>query len=163
VISRSVFIVEWILSVDPVPLYRVQDRRMRTGELAAHAGVNVQTVRFYERRGILPKPGRTSSGYRVYSTEAVRLIRFIKRAQELGFTLDEIEELLRLRSNRRASCSAVKAAGEAKMTAVDAKIGSLKAMKRALAVLLASCDRNDRDRECPILEALEAPDERPPR
>jgi MerR family mercuric resistance operon transcriptional regulator len=128
---------------------------MRTGELAAHAGVNVRTVRFYERRGILPKPGRTSSGYRVYSTEAVRLIRFIKRAQELGFTLDELEELLRLRSDRRASCSAVKAAGEAKMTAVDAKIGSLKAMKRALAVLLASCDRNDRDRECPILEALE--------
>jgi Hg(II)-responsive transcriptional regulator len=135
---------------------------MRTGELAAHAGVNVQTVRFYERRGILPKPGRTSSGYRVYSTAAVRLIRFIKRAQELGFTLDEIEELLRLRSNRRASCSAAKAAGEAKMTAVDAKIASLKAMKRALAVLLASCERNDHNRECPILEALEAPDERTP-
>ena len=135
--------------------------RMRTGELAAHAGVNIQTVRFYERRGILPRPDRTSSGYRVYPAEAVRMIRFIKRAQELGFTLDEVEELLRLRNNRRSSCSAVKAAGQAKMTSVDAKIASLKAMKRALTVLLASCERNDRDRECPILEALEASDERP--
>ena len=134
---------------------------MRTGELATHAGVNVQTVRFYERRGILPKPARTPSGYRVYSAEAVRLIRFIKRAQELGFTLDEVEELLRLRNNRRSSCAAVKTAGKAKMVAVDAKIASLSAMKRALAVLLASCERNDRDRQCPILEALEARDEGP--
>jgi Hg(II)-responsive transcriptional regulator len=134
---------------------------MRTGELAAHAGVNIQTVRFYERRGILPKPERTSSGYRVYSPEAVRLIRFIKRAQELGFTLVEIEDLLRLRHNRRSSCAAVKSAGQAKMSSVEAKIASLKAMKRALAVLLASCERNDRDRECPILEALESPDEQP--
>src|SRR5438105_13068403 len=133
---------------------------MRTGELAAHAGVNVQTVRFYERRGILPKPARTPSGYRVYSAEAVRLIRFIKRAQELGFTLDEVEELLRLRNNRRSGCGVVKTAGQAKMAAVEAKIASLNAMKRAVAVLLATCERNDRDRECPILEALEGPDDR---
>jgi len=133
---------------------------MRTGELAADAGVNIQTVRFYERRGILPKPRRTAAGYRVYSADAVRLIRFIKRAQDLGFTLGEVEELLQLRNDRRASCAQVKSAGQAKMAAVDAKIASLKAMKRALAVLLASCERNDRDRECPILEALEAPDER---
>jgi MerR family transcriptional regulator, mercuric resistance operon regulatory protein len=134
---------------------------MRTGELAAHAGVNIQTVRFYERRGILPKPSRTASGYRVYSAEAVRLIRFIKRAQELGFTLDEIEDLLRLRNNRRSSCAVVKSAGRAKMAAVEAKIADLKAMKRALAVLLSSCERNDRDRECPILEALERPSDEP--
>lgn len=135
---------------------------MRTGELAARAGVNIQTVRFYERRGILPKPERTPGGYRVYSPEAVRLIRFIKRAQDLGFALDEVEDLLRLRNNRRASCAQVKAAGQAKMTSVEAKIAGLQAMKRALAVLLASCERNDRDRQCPILEALEASDERTP-
>jgi len=149
---------------DPLTLYQCigfKIRRMRTGELAARAGVNLQTVRFYERRGILPKPARTPRGYRVYSSEAVRLIRFIKRAQELGFTLDEVEELLRLRNNRRSSCAAVKSAGKAKMADVEAKIASLNAMKRALAVLLASCERNDRDRECPILEALEDPDERP--
>jgi MerR family mercuric resistance operon transcriptional regulator len=136
---------------------------MKTGELAEQAGVNIQTVRFYERRGILPKPSRTPSGYRVYSADAVRLIRFIKRAQELGFTLDEVEDLLRLRNNRRSSCATVKSAGQVKMAAVEAKIASLQAIKRALAVLLASCERNDRERECPILEALEAPDERPPR
>jgi len=135
---------------------------MRTGQLAGAAGVNIQTVRFYERRGILPKPGRTSSGYRIYSAEAVRLIRFIKRAQELGFTLDEIADLLRLRNNRRSSCARVKSAGQVKMAAVEAKIASLQAIKRALAVLLASCERNDRDRQCPILEALEAPEERTP-
>lgn len=135
---------------------------MRTGELAARAGVNIQTVRFYERRGILPKPTRTASGYRVYSAEAVRMIRFVKRAQNLGFTLDEVEDLLRLRNNRRASCAQVKAAGQTKMDDVEAKIASLQAMKRALAVLLASCERNDRDRACPILEALEASDEQPP-
>jgi Hg(II)-responsive transcriptional regulator len=135
---------------------------MRTGQLAARAGVNIQTVRFYERRGILPKPERTTSGYRVYSPEAVRLIRFIKRAQDLGFTLDEVEDLLRLRNNRRASCARVKSAGQAKMTAVEAKIAGLQAMKRALTVLLASCERNDRERACPILEALEAPEERTP-
>ena len=134
---------------------------MRTGELAAHTGVNIQTVRFYERRGILPKPARTSGGYRDYSADAVRLIRFIKRAQDLGFTLVEIEDLLRLRDSRRASCAVVKAAAQGKMVAVDAKIADLKAMKRALAVLLASCERNDRDRQCPILEALESPADRP--
>lgn len=133
---------------------------MRTGELAASAGVNIQTVRFYEKRGILPKPDRTASGYRDYSPEALRMIRFIKRAQDLGFTLDEIEELLRLRNTRRASCAELKGAGQAKMAAVDAKIASLKAMKRALAVLLASCERNESDRRCPILEALESPGER---
>jgi Hg(II)-responsive transcriptional regulator len=134
---------------------------MKTGELAARAAVNVQTVRFYERRGILPKPARTRGGYRDYPADAVRLIRFVKRAQDLGFTLVEIEDLLRLRDSRRASCAAVKAAGEAKMAAVEAKISDLKAMKRALAVLLVSCERNDRDRECPILEALQRPEEHP--
>ena len=128
---------------------------MTTGELAATAGVNIQTLRFYERRGILPKPGRTSGGYRDYPPDAVRLIRFIKRAQELGFTLDEVEELLRLRESRRVSCAAVSSAGRAKMATVEAKIADLKAIKRALAVLLASCERNDRDRECPILESFE--------
>jgi MerR family mercuric resistance operon transcriptional regulator len=133
---------------------------MKTGELAARAAVNVQTVRFYERRGILPKPARSRGGYRDYPADAVRLISFVKRAQDLGFTLVEIEDLLRLRDSRRVSCAAVKAAGESKMAAVDAKIADLKAMKRALAVLLASCERNEGNRQCPILEALESPEER---
>ena len=129
---------------------------MRTGQLAAEAGVNIQTIRFYERRGILPKPARTQGGYRDYPADSARLIRFIKRAQDLGFTLTEIEDLLRLRNNRRASCAVVKSAARGKVAAVDAKIADLKAMKRALAVLLTSCERNDGDRQCPILESLES-------
>ena len=127
---------------------------MRTSEVAAEAGVNPQTLRYYERRGILPRPSRTSAGYRVYSAEAVRLIRFIKRSQALGFTLGEVEELLRLRSDRRASCAQVKSAAEAKLHDIDEKVRALKSMRRALGVLLRSC--NDRVRQCPILESLDA-------
>ena len=86
----------------------MERERLRTGEVAARAGVNVQTLRYYERRGLLKKPGRRASGYREYSPDAVRLIRFIKRAQELGFTLTEIEDLLRLRSDQTAKCSDVR-------------------------------------------------------
>jgi len=143
--------------LDAVPRYMVHACFMRTGEVAAEVGVNIQTLRYYERRGILPKPKRTSAGYRVYSSDAVSLLRFIKRAQELGFTLHEIEELLRLRNNKRATCQEVKTAAASKVVDIDAKIHSLKAMKRALTVLLASCDRNDRDRDCPILESLDSP------
>jgi Hg(II)-responsive transcriptional regulator len=129
---------------------------MRTGEVAAEAGVNIQTLRYYERRGILPRPKRTLSGYRSYAPDAVALIRFIKRAQELGFTLTEIEDLLRLRSDNRASCARVKIAAQAKLDDIDAKIDSLTAMKGALHQLLTSCARNERQRQCPLLESLDA-------
>src|SRR5688572_18532626 len=88
---------------------------LRTGELAARAGVNVQTLRYYERRGLLKEPRRRSSGYRAYPAEAVKLIRFVKQAQELGFTLSEIENLLRLRADQKASCSEVRARAESKL------------------------------------------------
>ena len=127
---------------------------MRTGEVAAEAGVNVQTLRYYERRGILARPKRTPSGYREYGPDAVRLIRFIKRAQQLGFTLEEIEELLLWRAGRGGSCAGVRSAAEAKIGDVDAKIAALKAMRRALTTLVATCARN-RERSCPILEALD--------
>ena len=82
---------------------------MQTGEVAARAGVNIQTLRYYERRGLLGRPPRTASGYRRYSEDAVRIVRFVKRAQELGFTLDEAEQLLRLRrvSSARQSSARV--------------------------------------------------------
>jgi Hg(II)-responsive transcriptional regulator len=128
---------------------------IRIGEAATQAGVNVQTLRFYERRGLLKPPARRPSGYREYSPEAVRVVRFIKRAQELGFTLAEIEELLRLREDGRASCAEVRAAGSAKIVDVDLKLQSLRAMRRALQVLVNSCTRDGSTRECPILEALD--------
>jgi Hg(II)-responsive transcriptional regulator len=132
---------------------------MRTGELATEAGVNVETLRYYERRGILAKPRRLPSGYREYPSNAVRLLRFVKRAQCLGFTLHEIEELLRLRENKRASCSEVKAAAETKIADIETKIASLRSMKRALGVLVAAC-ASRKALTCPILESLDAPSER---
>ncbi len=128
---------------------------MRIGQLASAAGVNVQTLRYYERRGLLREPERTSAGHREYPEEAVRRVRFIKRAQELGFTLKEIEDLLRLRDDRSASCSDVRAAARTKMEDIDRKIGSLRAMRRALAILERSCTSDGSTRECPILEALD--------
>lgn len=128
---------------------------LRTGKLAAEAGVNVETLRFYERRGLLKEPQRrSSSGYREYPAEAVRVVRFIKQAQELGFTLREIEELLRLRDGQRGTCAEVRAAARSKIEDVERKMRSLRSMKRALTVLVDSCSSNGSTRECPILDAL---------
>lgn len=128
---------------------------LRTGEVAAQAGVNVQTLRYYERRGLLEEPARRASGYREYSPDAVQLIRFIKRAQELGFTLTEVEDLLRLRGDQEKACSEVRTAAEAKIEDIEQKLRHLRAMKRALVVLVASCATEGSPRHCPILEALD--------
>lgn len=129
--------------------------RLRIGEVAVQAGVNVQTLRYYERRGLLAEPERTASGYRLYAPEAVRRVRFIKRAQELGFSLREIEQLLRLRDDRASSCEEVQALAEAKIRTIEGKLRQLEALRAALEVLVRSCERGDADRECPILEAIE--------
>jgi Hg(II)-responsive transcriptional regulator len=137
--------------------------KLRTGEVAARAGVNVQTLRYYERRGLLHEPERRRSGYREYPAETVRVIRFIKRAQELGFTLTEVEDLLRLREDEGASCAEVQTAAEMKIGDIEQKIQSLRAMRRALRALVRSCATGDLlARECPILEALDDPKERTP-
>ncbi len=127
---------------------------MRIGDVAKRAGVNLQTLRYYERRGILKEPPRTSSGYREYPPETVAIIRFIKRAQELGFTLQEIEDLLRLRQARARERNRVRILASAKMGDIEEKIRRLQAMKSALAVLVDSCCDNGKP-ECPILEALD--------
>jgi len=135
---------------------------LRTGEVAAEAGVNVETLRFYERRGLLKEPTRrSSSGYRAYPAEAVRVVRFIKRAQELGFSLREIEELLRLREGHGGTCAEVRAAATSKLKDIERRIGSLRAIQRALAILVKSCSREGSTRECPILDALDAPGRKP--
>jgi len=128
---------------------------LRTGEVAAQAGVNIQTLRYYERRGLLKEPERRPSGYREYPADAVQLIRFIKRAQELGFTLTEIEDLLRLRGDQKSACAEVKSAAEEKIADIEGKIRHLRAMKRALGALVASCADERGARDCPLLEALD--------
>jgi DNA-binding transcriptional MerR regulator len=118
----------------------VSGRGLRTGELAERAGVNVQTLRYYERRGLLAAPARRPSGQRQYPEEAVGLLRTIKAAQRLGFTLAEIEELLDLSAHRRGTGELHRRA-QAKMAEIDAKIDQLVRMRQALmAVVAADCD-----------------------
>jgi Hg(II)-responsive transcriptional regulator len=125
-----------------------------TSRVAVKAGVNVQTIRFYERRGLLAAPERSGSGYREYSPEAVRTVRFIKRAQELGFSLREVGELLALRDKQR-SCGEVKRAAAKKLKDVDTKLARLQAMRSALSTLVDSCATGSSS-ECPLLEALDS-------
>src|SRR5438034_8323228 len=128
---------------------------LTTGEVAKHGGVNLETIRYYERCGLLPKPPRTPSGYRTFGTDAVRRLRFIKHAQELGFSLKEIKELLALRVDARTSCADVRKRTEAKIAAIDQKVRALRAMKRALVRLTAACVGGGPVSTCPILESLD--------
>lgn len=131
--------------------------QLKTGELAKRAGVNVETLRFYERKGLLPEPPRRDSGYREYPEESVGRIRFIKRAQELGFSLDEIHELLALRVRQDSPCARVKAAAEKKIEDVQQKIADLQAIKRALTKLAVTCSgKGPVSGGCPILENLDS-------
>ena len=127
---------------------------MRIGEVAAQAGVNIQTLRYYERRGLLPEPARSNSGYRAYDPDTVRLVRFIKRAQELGFTLREIEDLIKLRQSPRRGAE-VRAVASAKVEDIERRIRQLKAMRKALGGLVAACDCDCDTLACPIIEALD--------
>ena len=125
------------------------------GQCARKAQVNVDTIRYYERRGLIPEPPRRQSGYRQYHENDVARIQFIKRAQELGFTLNEVEELLALRVDPTTKCVDVKEQTEGKIADISAKIKTLQRMKRVLTQLAASCDARAPTNECPILEALD--------
>jgi MerR family transcriptional regulator, mercuric resistance operon regulatory protein len=128
---------------------------MTIGELAEEAGVNTATLRYYERRGLLKAPERLPSGYRSYSTETVRVVRFIKHAQELGFSLSAIEDLLRLAKGEPGSCKAVRSLATKKLDDLERKIVMLQAMRRSLKRLVETCDRPSGKRECPLLQAIE--------
>ena len=125
------------------------------GKLASRGGVNVQTIRYYERSGLLPKPLRGASGYRLYADDAVRRLSFIKQAQQLGFTLTEIHELLSLRMRPGTTCADIRQRARNKIVAVEQKIENLRTIKRALTKLAAACRGNGPTSDCPILEALE--------
>ena len=131
---------------------------MRSSQVAAEAGVNIQTLRYYERRGLLPEPERSDSGYRAYDAQAVRTVRFVKRAQQLGFSLEDIDGLLELAAGGPASCDAARTVATEKIDQLEAKIASLSAMRDSLRQLVATCDRTPNKRECPLLEAIEDPD-----
>ena len=127
---------------------------MKIGEAAREAGVNLDTLRYYERRGLLPEPPRRPSGYRVFDDGTVRRVRFIKRAQELGFTLNEIRDLMELRLAPEASCRDVRDKAAAKIASIAAKIQQLRSMREALEGLTAACSGRGSVEECPILASL---------
>ena len=130
------------------------------GKLASAAGVGVETIRFYEREGLLPKPPRKRSGYRQYPPDTVARVMFIRRAKELGFTLKEITELLELRIDPDKSCADVRALAKAKIVDVEEKMADLARIKGALEKLAKACRGKGPTSECPILDAIEKEDGR---
>lgn len=129
---------------------------LKVGAVAELSGVNLQTVRYYEREKLLPPAPRLASGYRVFSHDTVRRVRFIKRAQELGFTLAEIRELLTLRVDARRSSAEVRSIAAGKIADIDERIRALTAMKRALTHLTDRCSGRGPASECPILEGIDS-------
>lgn len=125
------------------------------GEVAKQAGVGIETVRFYEREGLLAQPERKASGYRQYDLDAVRLLRFIRRAKQLGFTLKEIKGLLALRDTTGATRADVRQQANAKLQDIDEKIRDLSGMRSALQQLVDTCHGHGSAKTCPILEALD--------
>lgn len=128
---------------------------LSTGKLAKAAGVNIETLRYYENRGLIPEPPRRASGYRHYPEESVERLRFIKGAQELGFTLTEIKELLTLRVDATASKGDVRQRAQKKVTQIEEKIQALEQMRSALTHLIEQCNGKGPTSDCPILEAME--------
>lgn len=125
------------------------------GQVAKAADVNVETIRYYEREGLLPEPPRTPAGYRQYTDDAIRRVRFMKRAQSLGFTLAEIGILLGLRVKRGAACRQVVAEAESAIQRIDDRIRELRRMRTVLSKLTGACRERRSLAGCPILDALE--------
>lgn len=131
------------------------DTTRTIGALARDAGVHVETVRYYEQRGLLKRP-RSARGWRRYDEESLRVLRFVKRAQQLGFSLDEVLELLALRASKSTrTCVRVRTAAEAKLADVEAKIRDLEAIRRTLQQLAQACPSEGSAEACPILGSLD--------
>ncbi len=128
---------------------------MTIGKAARRGGVGIETIRFYERRGLIPQPPRPNGGgFREYPEETLQRIRFIRQAQEIGFSLREIEELLSLRADPSADCADVRPQATAKLEQVDRKIAKLEEIRGALHELIAACPGSGALRVCSIMEAL---------
>lgn len=128
---------------------------MQIGEIAKMAGVNVQTLRYYEKRGILKPVSVKESGYRLYSKDATKSVSFIKHAQELGFSLGEIKDLLDLRVPSESRCQKVRNRAMEKLSNVQEKLKMLRKIEKTLKVLIKDCEANKTSNSCPIIESME--------
>jgi MerR family copper efflux transcriptional regulator len=124
------------------------------GTVAKRVGVAIDTIRYYEREGLLPEPERRASGYRTYGEGAIAQLRFIRRAKDMGFTLEEIRELLALSTDRQRGVKAVKKRVEQRVAAIDTRIGELQRVRDGLVQLVESCPGHGAPEQCPILRAL---------
>lgn len=131
---------------------------MRIGELAKRCDVSIDTIRYYERQGLLPEPTRLATGYRRYQAADVDRLRFVRRAKLLGFTLDEIKELLALSDHRDDDMAGLKATATAKLADVDARIAELGRIRDGLHTLIDACPGHGALTQCPILHALASND-----
>jgi len=129
-------------------------KAMTIGQISKNTNVGIETIRFYERKGLIDNPPRLESGYRQYPENTIERIRFIKLAKELGFSLKDIGELLALKVNRLASCGSIKVKAESKLAEIESKIHDLQKMANSLKKLSINCDQGKKTNECPILEAL---------
>lgn len=138
-----------------MPLENGDIEVLNIGEVARRGGVSVEALRYYEREGLVESLGRDANRYRLYDDGAVRQVRFIKRAQDVGFTLKDIKELLSLKATRGASCRDVRARAQTKIQDMEAKIAVLQRMTSILADWVAACPDAGPIDQCPILDALE--------
>ena len=124
------------------------------GAVAKRVGVAIDTIRYYEREGLLPEPQRRASGYRSYGEGTISQLRFIRRAKDLGFTLEEIRQLLALSADRQRGVKAVKQRAQQRLAALEQRIAELQRVRDGLAQLVASCPGHGKPEDCPILRAL---------
>jgi MerR family mercuric resistance operon transcriptional regulator len=127
--------------------------RIAIGRLSKHTGTNIETIRYYERVGLLPAPARSSGGYRLYGTDHLKRLSFIRRARALGFSIGEVRTLLRLADERERPCAEVRVVADAHLNDVRTKIADLRRMERVLKATVERCASGERAR-CPVIEAL---------
>ena len=131
-------------------------KTMTRGELAKECGVNIEALRYYEKRRLIDPPKRSEVGYRLYSKEDAARLRFIRNAQKLGFTLNEILELLKLRIKKNERCEPVREKAQKKLNDVEQKIKGLKSMKKVLKQMIHRCEESTLTSDCPILGSFES-------
>lgn len=125
------------------------------GQVAKQSGIGIETIRFYERKGLIDEPPRRESGYRQYTDDVIKQLTFIQQAKTLGFSLNEIHELLSLRSQPGVTSREIKRMAEVKLVDIDQKIKMLKRMQKSLKNLVDQCPGTGPTDECPIIEALD--------
>lgn len=130
------------------------NRLMKIGELSALSGLSIDTIRFYEKQGLIPPPRRTDTNYRMYDADSPRRLIFIRKARDLGFTLQEIGQLLALSEDGHAGAGDVKQRAKAKLSDLDRKIAEMQEMRRSLEKLVNACSGRGPRQTCPILTAL---------